>query len=1071
MALDPFDQFLIALRRAPNETARRELFVALAARAFSESSFATDLALGAEYRVRFESSGLVRRGAIDSFYGNLIVEFEADMARTGAHAKDQLRAYSAGAWAEEGSSDRAFLAVATDGRRWEVYAPRLADPAGPIALENIVLEPIETWQPAGDESDGHELRALLNRLFFRHDLIAPTAENFARDFGISSPAFHRASAQLEAKMAELRGHGGLEVRRRLWREALEIVYGSIQPDDALLVKHTYLAVLARLLVWAAFERRHLSERELPAVLDGSYFVGKRIANLVEDDFFRWHEMASPTPADPIWIGLAKHLAGYDLAAVREDVLKPLYEELVDPVTRQLLGEFYTPDWLATELTARLLGSWDFAGGAPAVIDAACGSGTFLRTSIDFIRAGANGAGNPVDASAILTKVIGVDVHPLAVTIARATYLLAIRDLVVDVPRPITIPVFLANSLRADDVDRRTLFGNRTGLRVADDVFEVTTDFVWDGPRYDAAIDDVLAVARAYGAPEADDLADAPASFAARLGDRLDSFDDPELVPTLGRLASRLADLIRRGEDSVYGFVLKNSNRPAMVRRSFDYVIGNPPWLTVGDIETAAYKELVVQLATGANIAPRAMGDQSHTELATIFLAQAFTEFLNDHENAAPRVGLVMPRSLFSAKHHRLLRQAQYRPRFRITELWDLERVHPLFRIPACVVLAAVADANVRAPIAGREYSGILPAKDLNADDAEPFLRIEDCTYELGFLAERSAWLKWSPTTVGSGTPSRSRNAYRAAFRQGAILYPQTLLSVSGDVRLARGMGPVAVRTDPRATETAKMLAAVDIARVVDSENLYTTAAADNIGPFTLLFPLRIVVLPTTTDPTDAAFAPVSASALRRAGRVESAAWLEWAEAQWASVRKEGDQTPLHERLDYLRQFSGQAGRDRFVVIYAASGSRPVASPFDSAAIDPPFVARDKTYWAAFDSEAEALFVTGYLNSDFLAARIEAWMTRGLFGPRDVHKRALDVPFPAFDPTKPNHLELVAATRRLTDQAQARAGGLAGHAVGVAREAIKLTLDSGDLARLEELVTSLSDSVPEAALGLASPEMH
>jgi len=1061
MAGDPFSNFLDQLRHAPNETARRELFISLAATGFADRSFATDLALGAEYRVRFEQSGLLRRGAIDAFYGNLVIEFEADMGRTGAHALDQLRGYVAGAWRDEGSARRPFLAVATDGQRWEIYSPKLTDPEDPIDSENITLEPVEVWEPAGLVGDAASLHDLLNRLFFRTELIRPTAENFARDFGVGSPAFLRASQDLERKMEDLGDDSQLEVRRRLWRESLEMVYGSIDPDDELLVKHTYLAVLARLLIWAALERRHLEERELPGVLSGTYFVGRRIANLVEDDFFRWHEIPSTVDASRVWVALSRHLAGYDLAAVGEDILKPLYEQLVDPATRRLLGEFYTPDWLASQLTERLLETWDWRDGPPTVIDPACGSGTFLRTTIDHFRRQSAAAGVELDAEGILSAVMGIDVHPLAVTIARATYLLAIGELVNQLGRPITIPVFLANSLRSEDADNRpTLFGvGKTALRVADEDFAVPTEFVWDGPRFDGAIDDVMAVARAYGRPN-DDLSEVPASLIGRIGTRLaDLPESAELMATLGQLAQRIAYLIQRREDSVYGFVLRNNHRPAMVRRSFDYVIGNPPWLTVGDIETESYKHLVVGLGTAANIAPRQTGDQSHTELATIFLAQAFTEFLRPVPGwGAPRVGMVMPRSLFSARHHRLLRQGVYVPRFRVVELWDLDRVRPLFRVPSCVLLAATGEPAPRARIRGRDYSGVLRTKDVHWEEAAGSLVVADCEFELRFPAERSAWVLVGDGDEAAAGPTITRNAYVGAFRQGAILYPQTLLTVASDGPLRRGTGVVAVHTDPRARRFAKVLADVELDRVVDSDNLYTIVVAEHLAPFTLLPPLWVVVLPTIADPTSAQFAPVSSTALRRVGRVDTARWLDWAEEQWAAVRKEGDEVALHERLDYLGQFSRQAGRDRFVVLYTSSGSRPVAAVLDTALVDPPFVARDKTYWASFAIEDEAHFLAAFLNSGYVADAIGAWMTRGLFGARDVHKRALDVPWPRYDPEDAAHRTLVEVSRRMAGQAEEARPEVAGRRTAQARDLIREALSADDRAQAETLVREISLSV-------------
>lgn len=236
MPPDPFSQFLASLPRATNETQKRELFVQLAATGFGDRSFATGLALGAEYQVHFAQAGLVRRGAVDSFFGSLVIEFEADLARTGDHALDQLRGYVAGAWGEDRSADRAYLAVASDGRRWEVHAPRLSDPAGPIDATNITLDLVEIWEPGQDETDGRSLRDFLNRLFFRNELIRPTAVNFARDFGLGSPAFLRAKESLARKLEELAPDTELGVKRSAWHESLQIAYGSVETDDELFAK-------------------------------------------------------------------------------------------------------------------------------------------------------------------------------------------------------------------------------------------------------------------------------------------------------------------------------------------------------------------------------------------------------------------------------------------------------------------------------------------------------------------------------------------------------------------------------------------------------------------------------------------------------------------------------------------------------------------------------------------------------------------------------------------------------------------------------------------------------------------
>ena len=59
--------------------------------------------------------------------------------------------------------------------------------------------------------------------------------------------------------------------------------------------------------------------------------------------------------------------------IQTDVLKGLYESLVDPEQRHDLGEYYTPDWLAHRICAEVIDE----PLQQRVLDPACGSGTFL----------------------------------------------------------------------------------------------------------------------------------------------------------------------------------------------------------------------------------------------------------------------------------------------------------------------------------------------------------------------------------------------------------------------------------------------------------------------------------------------------------------------------------------------------------------------------------------------------------------------------------------------------------------------------------------------------------------------
>ena len=267
----------------------------------------------------------------------------------------------------------------------------------------------------------------------------------------------------------------------------QIAYGSVETPDDLFVRHTYLAVFARLLVWVALERRHMEPGEVVHVLEGQHFIARGVTNIVDEDFFRWHAIESATDTSRLWVSLSRHLSGYDLTHIGEDILKPLYEQLVDPETRHDLGEYYTPDWLAEKVTEHLLSQWTWPNESwPTVLDPTSGSGTFLRAAIAYLR-NVSPSSNPADLlQSVTSSVIGIDVHPLAVIIGRATYLLAIQDLIPCASRPISVPVYLANSLATPEVARQAdLFGESevVPLQVEDRHFNVPQSLVLDGPTY------------------------------------------------------------------------------------------------------------------------------------------------------------------------------------------------------------------------------------------------------------------------------------------------------------------------------------------------------------------------------------------------------------------------------------------------------------------------------------------------------------------------------------------------------------------------------------------------------------
>lgn len=123
------------------------------------------------------------------------------------------------------------------------------------------------------------------------------------------------------------------------------------------MRHTYLATLAKLMSWVRItEGKSLpDDTSIVQMLEGRLFKDQGIENFIEEDFFSWlaRESAVKTGVDTVrW--LLSLLQNYNLRELSEDVLKSLYQELVDPDTRHDLGEFYTPDWLAHRMVNKLL---------------------------------------------------------------------------------------------------------------------------------------------------------------------------------------------------------------------------------------------------------------------------------------------------------------------------------------------------------------------------------------------------------------------------------------------------------------------------------------------------------------------------------------------------------------------------------------------------------------------------------------------------------------------------------------------------------------------------------------------
>ncbi len=1004
-----------------NETAKTHRFIALIERLFPGSPATAELASGVEKLVRIDVNG-ARHGRIDAYYGNAVIEFEVSLKAKEAEARRQLRQYCAGLWQDPRQRGRPLLGIAADGLTWKIFHPRLVASAAPGAPESVELgEPIRTL--AVTESTFGDFYHWLTRLLFREGRIQPSAQHFRADFGASSPVFADAMHTLRKAWSV----SGESPEQRLaldtWRRYLTVTYGQlsgISPHELtdLFLRHTYLAGVAKLLCWAALARGKTSNslREKAAeVLSGRFFRSQQIENLVEDDFFQWVlRPDAEALLAPVWERAIADLLAYDLTQLDQDILKAVYQELVDPQERHDLGEYYTPDWLCERIVAELLPAEGFAG----VLDPSCGSGGFLRAAIAHMLAANPKGGKAARLRAVLDNVTGIDIHPLAVTIARATYVLAVRDLVTETGRPIQIPVYLADSLFLpaevlqlclDEVPHYELLLG--GRRVS-----VPERFVEDAALFDHGVAAAAKVAVDHAGAHTE-TRESLRSYLTRAVPRLRERRDAEdIFDSLWRLAELLAELIEQRQDSIWAFIVKNSYRPAMLRGRFDFIVGNPPWLSYRYIADPEYQsEIKKRAVEDYAIAPSSQKLFTQMELATVFLMHALTTF----GRAGAKLGFVMPRSVLSADQHDRLRTRKYKPPVWLTECWDLAEVSPLFNVPSCVLFAQKnerrSELQTAADLPTVEWSGRLARREVPWALAQRDLRARKTTSRVVFLGSRTAL---SPLP-GRDRPNRP-SPYAKRFYQGATIVPRNFYFVAVD-GLSGPADPDRVywaRTEPEQAREAKPpYQGVKMSGLVEDCFLFSTATSKHVLPFACSDPATVVLPAFVDDEGNVTIRNVQE--LRLEGYRELASWMAEAEEIWRRKRKKkAESHTVYEWLDYQGKLTRQNLEDRHLVLYNAAGTHLAAARLDRKEQVRSFVVDHKLYWTACASAAEADYLAAFLNAGEVNARIKPFQSRGLLGERDIHKKVLELPIPLYDPRDAAHRSLAEIGGRARSEAQA-----------------------------------------------------
>jgi type I restriction-modification system DNA methylase subunit len=1016
-------EYVRVVKTLSNESAKRSRFAALISELFPGTIAVTEFASGVEKLIRIRRSTGVKKGRADAYYGNAIIEFEKKLSSTLKEAEHQLREYVAGSWQKDKEEDRrSLLAIASDGLTWNIYRPVLPPGAEP-APDTVKLDELRVIEL--NEGTLSDFYLWLTSVLFRDQQIAPTANRFQLDFGATGPLYRETLAALKVAWGMVHREPEPRLALDTWQRYLTVTYGGLKEStivtkdeetaqeisemESLFLRHTYLASFAKLLIWAALSKGKSSgdlRQVAKDVLSGSYFKSKRLANLVDDDFFNW---VRGTTAEEIlarnWERILSHLTEYDLSLVHEDVLKGVYQQLIDPKDRHELGEFYTPDWLTERIVSEMLPD----SGYPAVLDPSCGSGSFLRASIaHLLKHNPEGKDND-RLRMILSNVSGIDIHPVAVTISRATYVLALGKLVSAARAPIQIPVFMADSLSLPHEVEVNLMNQLGGFEVTfgakkDQKTVVMPGMLTNSPElFDDAISACTSIAEEHAKAGKDTRASMEKYLAVAVPELSKQLQFEQISEALWAFTQALADLIRERKNSIWSFIIRNSYRPAMMKNRFDFIIGNPPWVAYRFISDPEYQDEVKRRAVGLyQIAPKSQKLMTQLELATVFMVHSMATFGNTHA----RLAFVMPRGVLNGDQHQnlILRKYSTTSKLKLTSYWDLWDVVPLFNVPACVLFGKrdflTGSPHDKLPVL--EWSGKLPSRDMPWEAAKEHLKSAMKTGKVIYLGSRAAL----STAPGSSSPGQS-SKYLKAFRQGATIVPRSFYFVNVH-DLDGSVDPSALywaETDPKQAKQAKKpYQNVKMSGQVEGKFIYSTALSRHLVPFGLLPPITVVLPIELTENND--LQVLKADKLREEGYREFGKWMSQAERLWKDLRggKAAKQS-LYERLDYQGELTNQQIQQRYLVLYNHSGMNVSATYFDRHNQIAPFIVDVKLYGAAFNSRDEAYYVAAVLNSETVNIAIKPFQSTGLLGERDIHKKVLELPIPLFNHESKKHMSL------------------------------------------------------------------
>jgi len=625
------------------------------------------------------------------------------------------------------------------------------------------------------------------------------------------------------------GHTEFNVKIQLWEQLLQGSYitiseGANHKDKVnLFARHTLLITVSKIITESLQPQKLTSYKEKQDRIAGEGFHG-------------WIIDAAMNSGRMFLEKLISKVESYEWRSPNRDVLKNLYQYVIPKNIRHDFGEYYTPDWLARAMCEELLTEEIqdsliddyYCRKTPIVLDPSCGSGTFLYHACVLLLKAARRHHKLKDSiqaqsNAVASIVMGLDIHPVAVELAKATILTALPT------TPKNINVYLGDSLqwdaKIDQVEQQlSLVYMATGDKKNPEIVLPLRTIMSE--EFNEIIEETFRIIskKEY---EPDDIV------------KLWGVNTNDLITVVKNTSKFLNRVITEKKNHVWRSYITNLSYPYKLKGKINYIIGNPPWVVYNAMsESPERQQKFKEESERLNLW---VGRESATQndLAATFVATCVILYLSKLANVKNSFGFVLPYAVLKTNHWAKFRECSWvfhdksikskKTEMRVIKnvsidtVWDLKGIKRIpFNTTSAVIFGRkLSEKEMKEAKSNKIQSGIENIKKTKMVDNKTILTHEPW---------RVAKTKFEFVDTTKIKIDVSKSDYGDEFRNGATLFPN-VLCVADNVKKNR-KNTYFITTGKSKGVWKKIESYKNIE--IEQDHMHNIIFPSNIAPFTVI---------------------------------------------------------------------------------------------------------------------------------------------------------------------------------------------------------------------------------------------